>query len=53
MTDLQSQYTCREYREEMTLLGLKKRLNDGGLSDKERKAIEQEIAQLESSMNLD
>jgi hypothetical protein len=46
-------YTCREYREEMMLLGLKKRLEDNELSDEERRAIVEEIRKLESAMGLD
>ena len=46
-------YTCHEYREEMTLLGLKKRLNSPGLSAEERRQIEQEIRRLESAMGME
>jgi hypothetical protein len=46
-------YTCRDYREEMMLLGLKNRLKDSELSDEERRAIIDEIRKLESAMGLD
>lgn len=46
-------YTCREYREEMTLLGLRKRLNSPGLSDDERRKIKEEIHKLESAMGME
>jgi ribosome recycling factor len=46
-------YSCREYREEMTLLGLKKQLNNTGLSDDERRKIKEEINKLELSMGME
>lgn len=48
-----SKYTCREYREEMLLLGLKRRLAQKDLSEEERKAIIEEIQKLESAMEMD
>ncbi len=46
-------YTCKEYREEMTLLALRRALNNEGLTQKERHAIKKEIKKLESRLNLD
>ena len=47
-------YTCRDYREEMTLLGLKKRLeSEDGLSKEERRIIVEEIRKLELEMHMD
>ncbi len=46
-------YGCSDYRKEMILLGLKKRLNDAGLSAVERQAIMDEIQRLESETGLD
>ena len=43
-------YTCRDYREEMMLLGLKRRLARQDLSEEERRAIIEEIQKLESAM---
>ncbi|MDP4727257.1 MAG: hypothetical protein NWS07_08180 [Desulfobacterales bacterium] len=48
-----SRYTCRQYREEMILLGLRKRLNVPELSDRERQTIEKEIRRLEAQMGMD
>jgi hypothetical protein len=48
-----TKYTCHEYREEMTLLGLKKRLNSPGLSDDERQEIKEEIRRLEATIGMD
>ena len=49
----QSPYTCRQYREEMILLGLRKRLNVPELSERERQTIEKEIRRLEAQMGMD
>ena len=46
-------YTCTDYREEMMLLGLRKRLRDEQLSESEREKILQEIRYLETEMGMD
>jgi len=46
-------YTCNEYREEMMLLGLKKRLSQGNLSEEEKRAVKEDIKQLESLMGME
>ena len=47
-------YTCTDYRAEMTLLGLKKKLeNEEGLSKQERRDIFEEIQRLELEMHMD
>jgi len=46
-------YTCTDYRTEMILLGLQRRLNQADLSEKERKALEEEIRALEKNMEMD
>ena len=48
-----SHCTCRQYREEMILLGLRKRLIALDLSERERAAIESEIRRLEAQMGMD
>ena len=48
-----SAYTCNEYREEMILLGLQKRLAMKELSDKERDDLLKEIARVEQLMGID
>ncbi len=45
-------YTCNEYREEMILLGLQKRLTEPGLSEEEKEAIKKEIARVEEQMGM-
>ena len=48
-----SKYTCKDYREEMRLLGLKNRLNEKNLSETEKQAIEAEITKLEKALKMD
>ncbi len=45
-------YTCNDYREEMVLLGLKKRLNDPGLTKDEKEKLIKEIKKIEKSMGM-
>jgi hypothetical protein len=45
-------YTCNDYREEMILLGLQKRLNQTNISEEERKEILKEIAAVEKQMGM-
>jgi hypothetical protein len=45
-------YTCDDYREEMRLIGLRKRLNAAELSRAEKQLIEAEIAGLEKALQL-
>ena|GEM_PF-1563119 len=46
-------YTCLEYRTEMRLLGLRRRLEQQDLAKEEREALIQEIRQLEAEMEMD
>ncbi len=46
-------YTCREYRQEMTLLGLKQRLKNADLSEEERRRVVEDIPKLEAEMGMD
>ncbi|MFO7749377.1 MAG: hypothetical protein R6V54_04725 [Desulfobacteraceae bacterium] len=46
-------YTCTEYREEMILMALQKKLASADLTAKEREKIQREIAELEKSMGMD
>jgi hypothetical protein len=50
---LTSNYTCTEYREEMILLGLQKRLASKDLTSKEREGLLKEIAEVEKQMGID
>jgi hypothetical protein len=46
-------YTCNDYRQEMMLAGLRKRLADPRLSPSERESLEKEVKRLEVQMGLD
>jgi hypothetical protein len=46
-------YTCSEYREEMILLGLKRRLAEPGLPEKEKGLLIERIGKLEQEMGMD
>ena len=43
---------CNDYRQEMMLLGLRRRLAEEDLSDSEKQAIEAEIEKLKESLQL-
>ena len=45
-------YTCVDYRSEMKLLGLKKRLEEDNLSEEEKARIVCEIKELEKEMHI-
>lgn len=45
-------YTCNEYREEMILLGLRKRLSSGNLSAEEKESLLREIQRVEEEMGI-
>lgn len=47
-----SSYTCQDYRQEMILLGLQRRLSDPDLSDEERRTVIDEIQRLEQEMHF-
>jgi hypothetical protein len=48
-----STYSCSQYREEMRLLGLRRRLARGNLSKEARRAIVDEIRRLELVLLMD
>ena len=45
-------YSCSDYRDEMTLLALRHRLNSAALSEKERSQIKEEIRKLEKRIGM-
>jgi hypothetical protein len=47
-----TKYTCSDYREEMRLLGLKKRLTENNLSKTDKQIIKAEIKKLEKALQL-
>jgi hypothetical protein len=46
-------YTCKEYREEMTLLSLRQRLFRDDLSDEEKERIRETIDRLTAEMGME
>ncbi|MFN2357224.1 MAG: hypothetical protein ABR534_05755 [Desulfotignum sp.] len=48
-----STYTCQEYREEMILLALQKRLSAKDLTLEEKNHLQKEIALVETRMGMD
>ncbi|MCF8062345.1 MAG: hypothetical protein K9M82_07505 [Deltaproteobacteria bacterium] len=53
MSGNDAQYTCREYREEMLLLGLRRRLEQEDLSEEERRVLRARLSELEAEMEMD
>lgn len=47
-----SGYGCRDYREEMRLLGLRRSLQRADLTEEERRRLREAIDELESSLGL-
>ena len=45
-------YTCRDYRQEMTLLALKIRLASSEISEKEKQHILNDISKIELAMGM-
>ncbi len=50
---MKGKYTCNDYREEMILLGLKRRLALEKLDENEKKEIIEQIKKNEKAMGLD
>ncbi|MBU3949640.1 MAG: hypothetical protein KJ826_15665 [Proteobacteria bacterium] len=48
-----NKYTCEQYRQEMTLLALKIRLNSPNLSETDKKNILINIREIEIAMYMD
>lgn len=46
-------YTCNDYRQEMILVGLKKRLAAPDLTEAEKKHLEEQIGRIQADMDLD
>jgi hypothetical protein len=46
-------YTCNEYREEMILMALQKRLATSELTPRERQEIQEEIKRVKTSMGME
>ncbi len=48
-----AKYTCNDYREEMVLLGLRKRLNNPDLTKEEKASLLKDIKEIEKRMGMD
>ena len=49
-----ARYTCTDYRQEMILLGMKRRLSESvDMPEADRKQLLEEIKQLEAAMAMD
>ena len=46
-------YTCNDYRAEMTLLAMRRKLQAGGPNAEEAARLREEIARLEKQMGMD
>ena len=47
-----SPYTCVDYRQEMILMGLKRRLEQPDLSEEEERSLRRQIRELESALDM-
>jgi hypothetical protein len=48
-----NKYTCTDYRREMLLLALQRRISQEKLTDAERRELEETIQRLEAEMGMD
>ncbi|MCK5541199.1 MAG: hypothetical protein KAI40_00795 [Desulfobacterales bacterium] len=53
MNSFNNKYTCNEYREEMILLGLKKKLTSSDLTQEEKEKLHKEIKDIEKKMDME
>lgn len=47
-----SKYTCKDYRMEMSLLGMRRQICNPDLSDSDKEKLQNEIDQLEKELGL-
>lgn len=48
----QSAYTCNDYRQEMILLSLTRRLEDEGLAEPEKEKLRRQIKKIEADLKM-
>ena len=53
MNSSNNKYTCNEYREEMILLALQKKLSSEDLTEEEKNKILAEIKEIEKKMGME
>ena len=51
--NIQGRYTCTDYRSEMILLGLTRRLQAEGLDSQQAEALRRQIEDLKAEMGMD
>ncbi len=52
MKSPETRYTCKEYRQEMMLLNLRRRLYEGDLSEAEKEQLIESIERLKQEMDM-
>lgn len=52
MDKQETSYTCMDYRQEMILMGLKRRLEQPDLSEDEKQALRERVRELESALDM-
>jgi hypothetical protein len=53
MNSFNNKYTCNEYREEMILLGLQKKLTSIDLTEEEKEKLKKEIKKITKLMDME
>ena len=53
MNSFNNKYTCNEYREEMILLGLQKKLASPDLTEAEKEKLNKEIKEITKKMDME
>ena len=53
MSSSNNKYTCNEYREEMILLGLQKKLASPDLTEEEKEQLRKEIKAISKKMDME
>ena len=48
-----TKYTCADYRDEMRLLGLRRRLEKQDLTEEEQRRLREEILEIEQKLAMD
>lgn len=52
MEEQDAQYTCMDYRQEMILMALKRKLEQQDLSEDEKRVLREQIQELESALGM-
>jgi len=52
MENQEASYTCMDYRQEMILMGLKRKLEQPDLTEDEKRILIEQIRELESALDM-